>query len=65
MANTIKDSKGITSQKDVMTHLRCPICHNYMRQNEIAVEIAFRHARQAGEPRRQRIIKHTKNCKAA
>ena len=65
MANTIKESKGVASQKDVQTHLRCPICHNLMRQNEIGVEIAFGHARAAGEPRRQRIIKHTKNCKAA
>jgi hypothetical protein len=65
MANTIKESKGVTSQKDIVTHLRCPICNNLMRQNEIGVEIAFRHARQPGEPRRERIIKHTKNCKAA
>ena len=65
MANTIKESKGVASQKDVLTSVRCPICHNLMRQNEIGVEIAFRHTRAAGEPRRQRIIKHTKNCKAA
>ncbi|MFN2581972.1 MAG: hypothetical protein ABR498_04430 [Candidatus Dormibacteria bacterium] len=65
MANTIKESKGVASQKDVVTQRRCPICNNYMRQNEIAVEIAFRHARQPGEPHRMRIFKHTKNCKAA
>ena len=65
MANTIKESKGVASQKDVLTRLRCPICNNLMRQNEIGVEIAFRHNRQAGEPRRHRIIKHTKNCRAA
>ena len=65
MANTIKESKGVASQKDVLTHVRCPICNHLMRQNEIGVEIAFRHARAPGEPRRQRIIKHTKNCKAA
>ena len=46
-------------------HVRCPICNNLMRQNEIGVEIAFRHSRRPGEPRRERIIKHTKNCKAA
>ena len=65
MANTIKESKGVASQKDAMTHVRCPICHNFMRQNEIGIEIAFRHSRQPGEPRRQRIVKHTKNCRAA
>jgi len=65
MANTIKESKGIASQKDIITHLRCPICNNFMRQNEIGVEIAFRHSRRPGEPRRERIIKHTKNCRAA
>jgi len=65
MANTIKESKGVASQKDIVTRLRCPICHNLMRQNEIGVEIAFRHSRRPGEPRRERIIKHTKNCKAA
>lgn len=65
MANTIKESKGIASQKDVITHIRCPICNNLMRQNEIAVEIAFRHNRQPGEPRRHRNFKHTKNCRAA
>lgn len=65
MANTIKESKGVNSQKDIVTHQRCPICHNLMRQNEIAVEIAFRHGRKPGEPKRERILKHTKNCKAA
>jgi len=65
MANTIKESKGVASQKDAMTHVRCPICNNFMRQNEIGIEIAFRHSRQPGEPRRQRIVKHTKNCRAA
>jgi hypothetical protein len=62
MANTIKESKGVTSQKDIFTKLRCPICSNLMRQNEISVEIAFRHTRQPGEPKRERIIKHAKNC---
>lgn len=62
MANAIKESKGVNSQKDVLTHLRCPICHQLMRQNEISVEIAFRHARRPGEPRRERILKHAKNC---
>jgi hypothetical protein len=62
MANTIKESKGVNSQKDILTSLRCPICNQFMRQNEISVEIAFRHARRPGEPRRQRIIKHAKNC---
>ena len=65
MANTIKESKGVTSQKDIVTSLRCPICQQLMRQNEISVEIAFRHSRRPGEPKRERIIKHTKNCKAA
>jgi hypothetical protein len=36
-----------------------------MRQNEISVEIAFRHTRKPGEPKRERIMKHAKNCKAA
>jgi hypothetical protein len=36
-----------------------------MRQNEISVEIAFRHQRRPGEPKRERILKHSKNCKAA
>jgi hypothetical protein len=65
MANTIKESKGVTSQKDIVTAQRCPICHNLMRQNEISVEIAFRHQRKPGEPKRERILKHSKNCKAA
>jgi hypothetical protein len=65
MANTIKESKGVLSQKDIVTKLRCPVCGNYMRQNEISVEIAFRHSRQPGEPKRERVMKHTKNCKAA
>ena len=62
MANTIKESKGVTSQKDIVTKLRCPICNNMMRQNEITVEIAFRHSRKAGEPKRERVLKHAKNC---
>jgi len=62
MANTIKESKGVTSQKDIVTKLRCPICSNMMRQNEITVEIAFRHSRKAGEPKRERVLKHAKNC---
>ena len=62
MANTIKESKGITSQKDVVTNHRCPICNRHMRQNEIGIEIAFRHGRNAGEPKRQRIVKHARNC---
>ena len=33
-----------------------------MRQNEITVEIAFRHSRKAGEPKRERVLKHAKNC---
>ena len=65
MANTIKESKGVFSQKDIVTSLRCSVCHQLMRQNEISVEIAFRHARKPGEPKRERILKHTKNCKAA
>ena len=65
MANTIKESKGVTSQKDILTSVRCPVCKNLMRQNEISVEIAFRHSRKPGEPKRERIVKHTKNCKAA
>ena len=65
MANTIKESKGVASQKDILTSRRCPVCHNLMRQNEISVEIAFRAARKPGEPKRERIIKHSKNCKAA
>ena len=36
-----------------------------VEDTEIGVEIAFRHSRRPGEPRRERIIKHTKNCKAA
>lgn len=62
MANTIKESKGVTSQKEVLTSVRCPICKQFMRQNEISVEIAFRHSRKPGEPKRERIIKHSKNC---
>ena len=62
MANTIKESKGVTSQKDIVTKLRCAICNNMMRQNEITVEIAFRHSRKAGEPKRERVLKHAKNC---
>lgn len=65
MANTIKESKGVYSQKEAVTSLRCPVCRQLMRQNEISVEIAFRHARKPGEPKRERIVKHTKNCKAA
>lgn len=65
MANTIKESKGVYSQKEVVTGIRCPVCQQLMRQNEISVEIAFRHARRPGEPKRERIIKHTKNCRAA
>jgi hypothetical protein len=65
MANTIKESKGVLSQKDIVTNLRCSICHQLMRQNEISVEIAFRHSRKPGEPKRERILKHTRNCKAA
>ena len=26
MANTIKESKGVASQRDILTHVRCPIC---------------------------------------
>jgi hypothetical protein len=62
MANTIKESKGVTSQKDIETNIRCPICNRYMRQNEISVEIAFRHSRKPGEPKRERIMKHARNC---
>ncbi|HBV93479.1 MAG: hypothetical protein ABSC16_09490 [Candidatus Dormibacteria bacterium] len=65
MANNLKESKGVLSQKEIMTGIRCPVCHQLMRQNEIGVEIAFRHARKPGEPKRERIVKHTKNCKAA
>lgn len=65
MANTIKESKGVTSQKDIVTSQRCGICHQLMRQNEISVEIAFRHGRKPGEPKRERIVKHSRNCKAA
>ncbi|HZB98282.1 MAG TPA: hypothetical protein VE219_06760 [Candidatus Sulfotelmatobacter sp.] len=61
MANT-KEARASTSQKDILTHVRCSVCHQLMRQNEISVEIAFRHARQPGEPRRLRIMKHAKNC---
>ena len=62
MANALKESKGIYSQKDIVTNVRCPICNKLMRQNEITVEIAFRHSRKPGEPKRERIIKHRKNC---
>lgn len=62
MANNIKESKGVTSQKDVVTKLRCPVCGQLMRQNEISVEIAFRHSRRPGEPKRERVMKHAKNC---
>ena len=65
MANTIKESKGVTSQKDVVTNIRCPICGRLMRQNEITVEIAFRHGRKPGEPKRERLLKHAKNCAKA
>ena len=50
MANTIKESKGVTSQKDIVTGVRCPVCKNLMRQNEISVEIAFRHSRVLSRP---------------
>jgi hypothetical protein len=53
---------GVTSQKDVVTHRVCPVCKNLMRQNEIGVEIVFRHTRLPGEQHRERIFKHTKNC---
>ena len=62
MANTIKESKGVNSQKDIVTGRKCPVCGQLMRQNEISVEIAFRHSRQPGEPKRERIVKHAKNC---
>jgi hypothetical protein len=62
MANTIKESKGVNSQKDIVTSVRCPICGKHMRQNEISVEIAFRHGRKPGEPKRERVLKHSKNC---
>jgi hypothetical protein len=62
MANTIKESKGVTSQKDILTSVKCPVCGNFMRQNEISVEIAFRHTRRPGEPKRERIVKHARNC---
>ena len=62
MAHTIKESKGVNSQKDIVTSLRCPVCNNLMRQNEISVEIAFRHSRKPGEPKRERIVKHARNC---
>ena len=62
MANSIKESKGVASQKDIETKIRCPICNQLMRQNEISVEIAFRHSRKPGEPKRERIMKHSKNC---
>jgi len=65
MANTIKESKGVNTQKDILTSLRCPICNQWMRQNEISVEIAFRHSRNPGEPKRERIIKHARNCHRA
>ena len=66
MANTIKESGGSQlPRKDIVTYRSCPICHNLMRQNEISVEIAFRHQRKPGEPKRERILKHSKNCKAA
>jgi hypothetical protein len=65
MANAIKESKGVLSQKEMVTSRRCPVCHQFMRQNEISVEIAFRHGRRPGEPRRERILKHAKNCRAA
>lgn len=65
MANTIKESKGVNSQKDILTSVRCTTCGKLMRQNEISVEIAFRHGRKPGEPKRERIVKHSKNCKAA
>ena len=64
MANTLKESKGIVSQKDAMTHVRCSVCGHYMRQNEISVEMVYRHTRTPGEPKRERLVKHAKNCKA-
>lgn len=65
MANNIKESKGVASQKDILTGVRCSVCSQLMRQNEISVEIAFRHTRRPGEPKRERIVKHAKNCKKA
>ena len=62
MANTIKESKGVNSQKDIVTNIRCGVCNSFMRQNEISVEIAFRHSRKPGEPKRERVLKHAKNC---
>jgi len=65
MANTIKESKGVNSQKEILTNVRCSICNNFMRQNEITVEMAFRHTRKPGEPKRERIVKHARNCAKA
>ena len=65
MANTIKESKGVASQKDVLTSVRCDVCSQFMRQNEIAVEVAFNHNRGRGEPKRVRLLKHAKNCRKA
>lgn len=62
MANTLKESKGVTSQKEITTRLRCHVCKQLMRQHEISVEIAFRHSRRPGEPKRERIVKHARNC---
>ena len=56
---------GVISQKTILTHRVCAICQNHMRQDEIGVEFSFKHNRAPGEPRKTRIFKHTKNCKAA
>jgi hypothetical protein len=49
MANNLKESKGVLSQKEILTAVRCPVCHQLMRQNEIGIEIAFRHARKRAD----------------
>ena len=62
MANTIKESKGVASQRDILTKRRCPTCNKLMRQNEISVEMIFNHTKVVGKSRVNRVLKHTKNC---
>lgn len=62
MANNIKSSKGVISQKQIVTKHRCKICGSLMRQDEIGVEVVYRHEHVPGTPHREKIMKHVKNC---
>lgn len=55
MANTIKESKGRTSQKHIMTKRVCDLCGKNMLQSEIETEIHY-----VGYARPRRRIMHAK-----